>query len=203
MTSKETSPKQDGTTISVKLSEDEVLLQQVKEISSDSIAFKVELFMERLIFESRWILLPMFLGMIVALLAFSAHFLYLIADFVQNLFLYEKNELLVMILTFVDKVLVGGLVVMVIISGYENSVSKLNIAPHQRRLSWLGKLDSTSLKVKLSASIVTISSIHLLKIFLDVKRHTFEELAWTTGIHMTMVLTAIMLAFMDKIQSKH
>ena len=111
--------------------------------------------------------------------------------------------MLVIILTFVDKVLVGGLVIMVIISGYENSVSKLNIAPHKRRLSWLGKLDSTSLKVKLSASIVTISSIHLLKIFLDVKNYSFEELAWTTGIHFSMVITAIVLAFMDKIQGKH
>lgn len=189
--------------INIKLNEEEQLLQKVQEMNSDSLPFKTEMLLERLIFESRWLLMPMFLGMIVALLGFSLHFVYLIMDFVVNIFTYEKNEMLVIILTFVDKVLVGGLVIMVIISGYENSVSKLNIAPHKRRLSWLGKLDSTSLKVKLSASIVTISSIHLLKIFLDVKNYSFEELAWTTGIHFSMVITAIVLAFMDKIQGKH
>lgn len=189
--------------IGIELSEEEELQQKVNEINADSVFFKTEVIVERLIFESRWVLLPMFLGMTIALFAFSVQFLFLIIDFVQHLFSYEKNEMLVMVLTFVDKVLVGGLVIMVIISGYENSVSKLNIPPHKRRLSWLGKLDSTSLKVKLSASIVTISSIHLLKVFLDVKGHTFEELAWTTGIHFTMVITAIVLALMDRVQTKH
>lgn len=176
---------------------------KIDEKTVDSWPFKIELFIERLIFESRWLLIPMFLGMVIALLAFSAHFLGMVYIFTLNLFTYEKNELLVMMLTFVDKVLVGGLIIMVIISGYENSVSKLTLPYNSRRLSWLGKLDSSSLKVKLSASIVTISSIHLLKVFLDVNNHSVAELAWTTGIHLSMVFTAIMLAFMDKIQSKH
>ena len=90
---------------------------------------------------------------------------------------------------------------MVIISGYENSVGKLDV--RDGKLSWLGKLDSSSLKIKLSTSIVSISSIHLLKIFLDVGRYTNSELAWTTGIHFVMVLTAIMLASMDRIQGQH
>lgn len=185
------------------LRDEDTLIEKIEDRIENSWPYKIELFIERLIFESRWLLMPMFLGMVVALLAFSAHFLGMVYHFALNLFAYEKNELLVMMLTFVDKVLVGGLVIMVIISGYENSVSKLNLPNNNRRLSWLGKLDSSSLKVKLSASIVTISSIHLLKIFLDVKNHSPAELAWTTGIHMSMVLTAIMLAFMDRIQSKH
>ncbi|MGB4107480.1 MAG: TIGR00645 family protein [Alphaproteobacteria bacterium] len=163
--------------------------------------YGTELILERIIFASRWLLMPMFVGLAAALALFSMNFVLLIYKFGIHIFEYDKNELLLMMLTFVDKVLVGTLIIMVIISGYENSVGKLNV--RDGKLSWLGKLDSSSLKIKLATSIVSISSIHLLKIFLDVGRYTNMELAWTTGIHFTMVLTAIMLASMDRLQGQH
>lgn len=158
---------------------------------------KIERVLERFIFESRWFLLPIYIGLVVALAMFSMHFVYLVYKFSINIFSYEKNELLFNMLTFVDKALVGGLVIMVIIGGYENSVSMLQIKDQDRKLSWLGKLDASTLKIKLSTSIVSISSVHLLKIFLEVGAHTEKELIWTSLIHFLMVLTAMILTFMD------
>jgi uncharacterized protein (TIGR00645 family) len=184
--------------------------------------YGTELMLERMIFASRWFLMPMFLGLAVALLLFSLNFCYLIYHFALEITHYDKDGMLVMMLTFVDKVLVGTLIIMVIISGYENSVGKLDV--RGGKLSWLGKLDSSSLKIKLATSIVSISSIHLLKVFLDLPRYadhiktsTGEFLRdgtgdmvdkmviveWTVIIHFIMVLTAIMLAAMDRVQGHH
>jgi uncharacterized protein (TIGR00645 family) len=160
---------------------------------------KIETFVEQVIYASRWLLVPVFLGLVVALAGYSVVFCYQAIKFIFVLFTYEKNDLLLAVLTFVDKVLVSGLIVMVLIGGYENSVGKLNVPAHKNRLSWLGKVGSSSLKIKLSTSIVSISSIHLLKMFLDVNKYSFAELAWTTGIHVVMVVTSILLAYMDKI----
>lgn len=168
----------------------------------DMVAYQLnrfEKFVETVVFSSRWLLVPVFLGLVVALAGFSISFVWQACVFIFSLFSYEKNEMLLMVLTFVDKVLVAGLIVMVLIGGYENSVGKLNIPANKNRLSWLGKVGSSSLKIKLSTSIVSISSIHLLKMFLDVTAYSNTELAWTTGIHFIMVVTSILLAYMDKI----
>lgn len=161
---------------------------------------KTEQLVESLIYNSRWVLVPVFLALAVSLVGFAVHFVYVVGVFTFELFSYQKNDLLLMLLTLVDKVLVAGLIVMVLIGGYENFVGKISVSPKRNKLSWLGKVGSGSLKVKLSTSIVSISSIHLLKIFLDVNAHTTAELAWTTGIHVVMVITAILLVVMDKIQ---
>ena len=164
---------------------------------------KMEAFLERIIFESRWFLLPVFLGLVVALFLFSLNFVFMVYVFAINIFTYEKNELLFNMLTFVDKTLVGGLIIMIIIGGYENSVSMLRIQDQDRKLAWLGKLDASTLKIKLSTSIVSISSVHLLKIFLEVGAHTEKELIWTTLIHFMMVVTALILTAMDSLHSPH
>jgi uncharacterized protein (TIGR00645 family) len=184
--------------------------------------YGTEMILERMIFASRWFLMPMFLGLAVALLMFSINFVVMIYHFALEIFHYDKDGLLVMMLTFVDKVLVGTLIIMVIISGYENSVGKLDV--RGGKLSWLGKLDSSSLKIKLATSIVSISSIHLLKVFLDLKTYAkplvdaagvtlrnatgevidnMVVVEWTVIIHFIMVLTAIMLAAMDRVQGHH
>lgn len=171
--------------------------------SEDAEAVKIsrlENIVEAIIYNSRWLLVPVFLSLVMALAAFSVHFMMMVFNFSFDLFSYEKNDLLLMLLTFVDKVLVAGLIVMVLIGGYENFVGKMSIEPSKNRLSWLGKVGSSSLKVKLSTSIVSISSIHLLKIFLDVGSYSNQELAWTTGIHFVMVMTALLLVLMDKLQ---
>ena len=105
-------------------------------------------------------------------------------------------------LSLVDMALVGGLLVMVMISGYENFVSQLDIDENKEKLSWLGKMDSGSLKMKVAASIVAISSIHLLKMFMDAKNIDDQKLMWYVIIHMTFVASAFAMGYLDKL-TKH
>ena len=103
-----------------------------------------------------------------------------------------------MTLSPVDMALVGGLLVMVMLSGYENFVSRIDVSEEKEKLSWLGKLDSGSLKQKVAASIVAISSIHLLKAFMAVPGTSNDKLMWYVIIHMTLVQSAPGMAFVDR-----
>jgi len=103
-------------------------------------------------------------------------------------------------LGLIDAALVAGLIVMVMLSSYENFVSRLDGADHQ--LTWLGKLDTGSLKIKVASSIVAISSIHLLQIFLNLQQYSSEQVMWATIVHLTFVVSALLLAVLDKIVSK-
>ena len=94
--------------------------------------------------------------------------------------------------------LVGGLLVMIMLSGYENFVSRIDVSDEKEKLSWLGKLDSGSLKQKVAASIVAISSIHQLKAFMGVPVLSHDKLMWYVIIHMTFVLSALGMAFVDR-----
>ena len=102
----------------------------------------------------------------------------------------------------IDMALVGGLLVMVMISGYENFVSQLDIDERKEKLNWLGKMDSGSLKMKVAASIVAISSIHLLKVFMDAKNIPDSKLMWYVILHLTFVASAFAMGYLDKL-TKH
>ena len=110
--------------------------------------------------------------------------------------------MVLLVLSLIDIALVGGLLVMVMLSGYENFVSQIDISEDQEKLSWLGKLDSGSLKQKVAASIVAISSIHLLKAFMNAAHTPNDKLMWFVIIHMTFVLSALGMAFVDRM-NKH
>jgi len=114
----------------------------------------------------------------------------------------KEADLVLVILSLVDMALVGGLLVMVMLSGYENFVSAIDLKEGQKKLSWLGNLDSGSLKQKVAASIVAISSIHLLKAFMAVQDIANDKLMWYVIIHMTFVLSALGMAYVDKM-NKH
>jgi uncharacterized protein (TIGR00645 family) len=109
---------------------------------------------------------------------------------------------ILVLLSLIDMALVGGLLVMVMISGYENFVSQLDIEDGVEKLSWLGKMDSSSLKMKVAASIVAISSIHLLRVFMDAKNIEPQYLMWYVIIHMTFVVSAFAMGYLDKL-TKH
>lgn len=164
----------------------------------------IETALELVIFHSRWALIPFFLGLIVALIGYLGHFLLQIQDLFTGLKDYNSNEMLVLILTLVDKVLVSSLIVMVIIGTYENTVSKLNISPNDRKVSWLGKLDASSLKLKLATSIVSISSVHMLRQFMDINNILAqsgsiggEKLKWSLMIYFAVIFAAVALAGLD------
>ena len=102
------------------------------------------------------------------------------------------------VLSLIDIAMVGGLIVMVMMSGYENFVSQLDVDEGEEKLSWLGKMDASSLKMKIAASIVAISSIHLLKIFMNATNIDNDKLLWYVVIHLTFVVSAFAMGALDK-----
>jgi uncharacterized protein (TIGR00645 family) len=112
----------------------------------------------------------------------------------------EETEAILKILSLIDASLVASLVVMVIISGYENFVSKFDNA-EGGELSFLGKIDASSLKIKVASTIVAISSIHLLQIFLNADKYTDSKIMWLTIVHMAFVISALLLAYIDQVMT--
>jgi uncharacterized protein (TIGR00645 family) len=158
---------------------------------------------ERLLFASRWLLVPLYLGLGLLLFVFCIHFFKEMVHVFATIWTIEETELVLVALAFVDITLVASLIVMVMLSGYENFVSKLDIEGVERSIAWLGKLDAGSLKVKVAASIVAISSIHLLRAFMNAKEVGNDKLMWLVVIHLTFVLSAIAMAWMDKMTGRH
>jgi len=162
----------------------------------------MERFFENAMYASRWLLAPIYFGLSFALLALALKFFQEVVHILPAIFIMEEATLILKLLSLVDMALVGGLLVMVMISGYENFVSQLDIDDGKERLSWLGKMDSSSLKMKVAASIVAISSIHLLKMFMDAKNIDDSKLMWYVIIHMTFVASAFAMGYLDKL-TKH
>jgi uncharacterized protein (TIGR00645 family) len=162
------------------------------------VAVELERIIERVLFASRWLLAPLYLGLGILLLIFSINFCIELYHLAARALLLEDTELILGALTLIELSLIGGLVVMVMLSGYENYISRLSIADAEKSLSWLGKLDSGSLKLKVAAALVAISAIQLMKGFMEVETLSDDKLLWMTIIHLTFVVSALLLAVMDK-----
>ena len=163
---------------------------------------KFELTLERFIFSSRWLLVPFFLGLIVGMAVLLIKFFKELALLIQGVLGIVEHDTVISILTLVDTALIAVLLLIIVFSAYENFVSKLSIGDHEDRPAWMGKVDFSGLKSKLIASIVAISAIHLLKIFMDLGKYTTEQLMWYTIIHVSFVVSGIGFALMDFIDSK-
>ena len=159
---------------------------------------KIEHTVEAVILASRWLLVIFYLGLAFALLLYALSFGKKLIDFVDKLFLLEETDTILKMLALIDAALVASLVVMVIISGYENFVSRFDNADGNE-ISWLGKVDAGSLKIKVASTIVAISSIHLLQVFLNVQQYTDTQLMWLTLIHLAFVISALILAYIDRL----
>ena len=153
--------------------------------------------LESLLYASRWLLAPIYLGLSLALLALGVKFFQEVLHIFPYLLGIKETDLVLIVLSLVDIALVGGLIVMVMLSGYENFVSAIDIKEGDEKLDWLGKLDAGSLKQKVAASIVAISSIHLLKAFMNATQIDNDKLMWYVIIHITFVLSAMGMAFVD------
>ncbi|WP_318465274.1 TIGR00645 family protein [Photobacterium leiognathi] len=162
----------------------------------------MERLFERMMYASRWLMAPIYFGLSFVLLALSIKFFQEIFELLPVIITMKSMDLVLIILSLVDIALVGGLVVMVMFSGYENFVSRLDLDDHDDKLGWLGKLDAGSLKNKVAASIVAISSIHLLKIFMNIEHIDNGKLLWYLLVHITFVLSAFAMGYLDKI-TKH
>jgi len=158
----------------------------------------IERLVERVIYSARWILAPIYLGLSFALLALGIKFFIEVAHLLPHIVEISETDMVLVILSLIDLALVGGLIVMVMFSGYENFVSRIDLDEGDEKLDWLGKLDTGSLKNKVAASIVAISSIHLLKVFMNAKNVPNEKLMWYVIIHLTFVISAVAMGLLDK-----
>lgn len=159
----------------------------------------MERYFERLMYATRWIMAPIYLGLSLCLLALGVKFFQEVFHIIPIIFSMKEVELILVTLSLIDIALVGGLLVMVMFSGYENFVSRLDLHGHEDKLGWLGKLDSNSLKNKVAASIVAISSIHLLKVFMNAETIPSDKIKWYLLIHITFVVSAFAMGYLDKL----
>ena len=158
----------------------------------------MESLFEKLFYSARWILAPLFLGLSLALLALALKFFQEVWHVLPHVFELSESDLILSLLSMVDMGLVGGLIVMVMYSSYENFVSRLDLdEKDSERLGWLGKMDAGSLKNKVAASIVAISSIHLLRIFMNISTIENDKLLWYVIVHLTFVLSALVMCWID------
>ena len=162
----------------------------------------IESIAEKFLYASRWLLAPIYLGLSFGLLLLGLKFFQEVIHVLPLVFSTKEADLVLLILSLIDLSLVGGLLVMVMLSGYENFVSNIDLDHGKEKLSWLGKMDAGSLKQKVAASIVAISSIHLLQKFMNVQSIDNDKLKWFVIIHLTFVVSAIGMAYVDKI-NKH
>lgn len=158
----------------------------------------MERFLENAMYASRWLLAPVYFGLSLGLIALTIKFFQEIFHILPHIFSVSESDMILTLLSLVDMT-VGGLLVMVMFSGYENFVSQLDINEGKEKLSWLGKMDATSLKNKVAASIVAISSIHLLRVFMDAKNVPDNKLMWYVIIHLTFVLSAFVMGYLDRL----
>ena len=165
-------------------------------------ASPAERLIERTIFGSRWLLAPFYLGLILGLAALLAKFALRITDLFGHVLSGGGNEITVGILSLIDLSLMANLVLMVIFAGYESFISRLDVGEGEVRLDWMGQIGFGDLKLKLLASIVAISAIHLLEGFLDAEHESDRTLAWLVGIHMAFVVSAVLLALMDRLSGR-
>lgn len=159
----------------------------------------IEHFVESIILASRWLLVVFYLGLALALAIYAFSFANKLLEFVSKVTVLEDTDTILKMLGLIDAALVASLVVMVIISGYENFVSRFDKADGE--VHWLGKIDAGSLKVKVASTIVAISSIHLLQVFLNSAQYTSDQIMWLTIMHMAFVVSAIFLAIIDKVMA--
>ncbi len=163
---------------------------------------KIEGLLEKTIFASRWILAPFYLGLSLSLLVLLYEFIHEIIDFIKIVHSTDIAGVLLFILSLVDISLAGNLLIIVIFSGYENFVSKIDVKNHEDKPDWMGHVDFTDLKIKLISSIVAISGIHLLKVFMNLNNYDKEKIIMYVVVHLSFVISGVLLALMDYIMSK-
>jgi uncharacterized protein (TIGR00645 family) len=175
----------------------------------------------KLIFMSRWLQLPLYLGLIAAQAVYVWHFLLELWHLIEAAFgsqtalailsksvgysgdIVGLNETIIMlvVLALIDVVMISNLLIMVIVGGYETFISRMNLEGHPDQPEWLSHVNASVLKVKLATAIIGISSIHLLKTFINAENYSEKVLLWQTVIHITFLLSAVAIAYTDRLMS--
>jgi uncharacterized protein (TIGR00645 family) len=159
---------------------------------------------ERIIFSSRWVLAPFFLALGVALVGLLIKTIQHMFHFIGHFAELSESGVILNVLSVVDLTLTGSLIVIVIFSGYENFVSRIDIAEHSDWPEWMSQIDFTGLKLKLMSSLVAISGIQLLRNFMELSDASDRDITWTVVIHFAFVLSCLLLALTDRLSpTKH
>lgn len=162
----------------------------------------LERLIERLLYASRWLLAPVYLALSLVLIALAIKFFQEIYHLFEHILEMSESDMVLRILALIDLSLVGSLLVMVMFSGYENFVSRIDVREGDDQLDWLGKLDAGTLKLKVAASIVAISSIHLLQVFVNIPQIENDKLKWYVIMHLTFVVSALLMGILDRISHR-
>ena len=154
--------------------------------------------MGQVIFLGRWIQAPLYFGLIIILATYAYRFLFELASLVSNVQNVSENQFMLGVLDLIDVVMIANLLIMVILGGYETFVSKLNLQNNPDQPEWLDEVDAGTMKVKLALSLIGISSIHLLRTFIDPSTQTNFSVMWQVIIHLTLVASAVFIALTNK-----
>jgi uncharacterized protein (TIGR00645 family) len=163
-----------------------------------------------LIFGSRWLQLPLYIGLIVAQSVYVVLFLKELWHLISHSFDFSEQQIMLVVLGLIDVVMISNLLVMVIVGGYETFVSRLNLRGHPDEPEWLSHVNASVLKIKLAMAIIGISSIHLLRTFIEAgnlggtdrtTNYTPEGVMWQTIIHVVFILSAIGIAYVDRLSN--
>jgi len=152
-----------------------------------------------LLFGSRWLQVPLYLGLIVAQLVYVVHFMIELKHLIVGTLALSEAAIMLIVLGLIDVVMISNLLIMVIVGGYETFVSRLNLKGHPDEPEWLSHVNANVLKVKLATAIIGISSIHLLKTFINAANLDEKVLLWQTIIHMAFIVSAVAIAYIDKL----
>ena len=164
-------------------------------------AYKQSSVMTNILFGSRWLQLPLYLGLIVAQAVYVFFFGVELVHLVEKANHLVEADIMLIVLGLIDVVMISNLLIMVIVGGYETFVSRLNLEGHPDEPDWLSHVNANLLKVKLATAIIGISSIHLLKTFINAENLSDKVLIWQTVIHMTFVFSAVAIAYIDKLMA--
>jgi uncharacterized protein (TIGR00645 family) len=177
------------------------LIATRKDIMQEPVTNRRHKPMTTILFGSRWLQLPLYLGLIVAQAVYVYHFMVELTHLVEKVPHLVEAEIMLIVLGLIDVVMISNLLIMVIVGGYETFVSRLNLEGHPDEPDWLSHVNANLLKVKLATAIIGISSIHLLKTFINAQNLDEKTMLWQTLIHMTFVVSAVAIAYIDKIMS--
>src|SRR5262245_7828971 len=168
--------------------------------TTESAMRKVELFIETIIFHSRWLLAPFYLGLVLSLLLLLYHFVVELVAFIVKVPFAKESDVILGVLSLIDLTFTGNLVVIVIFSGFENFVSRID-AGDRDRPDWMTKVDYGGLKQKLVTSIVAISAIQVLKAFMNIEQYDSTKLGWLVGIHVLFLGSLLTVVLADRLSA--
>lgn len=164
-----------------------------------SLSFKT--FLGKFIFSSRWLQAPLYLGLIIALAAYVYRFIRELLHLFLELNAPNDNAIMLGVLGLIDVVMIANLLIMVIMGGYETFIASLGIEKHPDQPEWLDHIDAGAMKVKLALALIGISSIHLLRTFIDPTQYSNVAIGWQVGIHVTLLVSALAIAFANRLLS--